>query len=392
MLYFQSIIVYTLLALLMCYGAYRSQGTTKQARYWGWVPIVLFTLIFGLRYGVGVDYDNYLRMYDNSSGYNSFALFLENERFEFSFSLLIYCCHFLNMPVYVFFSLIAFIQIFLLYKTFKDENNILIYIYATLIFTGICMYSFMNILRHEIAFCIFLYSLQFIRDNKLIKYWICCLLAFSFHHSAILLFPLYFIWIHRKGVLNRPIIELTAVLICFALSFVTAWQDMLHFFDNIITLMGYEKYIDIADNMTINSKIGITRILNLIINMLIIINSKRIKEYFKSDLFNILYDLYVIGISLGYIFLGSMMFQRIIVYFNHTQFIVLAYALCYLYETRKQKTSQLIRYYLIIFFIFVSYGSFLYNCYNNTGAYVFYFQDELWGIKDDLRSQMLNNL
>lgn len=390
MLYFQSIIVYTLLALLMCYGAQRSQDTTKQARLWGWLPIILFTLVFGLRYGVGVDYNNYIDTYEDTALYNSYFELLDNERHEEGFLLLIYLCHLCGAPIYIFFSIIAFIQIVLIYHAFKDEGNILAYIYLTLILTGFCVFFFMNILRHEIAFCIFMCAVKYIRDNKLLKYWICCLLALAFHHSALLLFPLYFIWIRRKGILNKPTWELIAVCACFFTSFITSWQEIMHLFDNLIVLIGYESYINIADDMEVNTKIGITRLFNLLVNCIIIANSKKIKEYFKSDLLNIIYDLYVVGVCLGYVFFGSMMLGRIIVYFAHTQFIILAYALCYLYQTRKQNTLQTVRYAIIVLFITISYGSFIYNCKNNTGAYVFYFQTNLHNVKDNLRAEALS--
>jgi hypothetical protein len=274
--------------------------------------------VFGLRYGVGVDYKNYVEIYEETGDYLSIFDMNDNERYEPGFIVLLYLCHSVNAPVYILFSIIAFLQIFLLYESFKDEGNILIYIYATLILTGIGMSSFMNIVRHIIAFCFFLYSIRYIRDNKPIKYWICCLLALAFHKSAIMLFPLYFIWIRRKGILNKPLMECAAVLGCFMLSFITQWQTILHMFDKLIIMMDYENYLEIADEMVVNKKLGVTRISALILNVFIVLNSKKIKEHFNSDIFNILYDLYVIGICLGYIFLGSMMLQRIIVYFNHT--------------------------------------------------------------------------
>lgn len=392
MLYIQSYIVYTLLALFMCYGAYRSQCYSRHAKLWGWLPIILFTLVFGLRYGVGVDYNNYVEVYEETAYYDSFMEIWDNERYEPGFSLLLYLCHFFNAPVYILFSIMAFLEIFLLYKTFKNEGDILIYIYATLLFTTVGISSFMNIIRHIVAFCFFLYSLQYIRDNKLIKYWLCCLLALAFHKSALMLFPLYFIWIKRKGILNQPFTELILVLFCFVLSFVSQWQEIMHMFDNLIKFMGYEDYIDIADEMTVNSKMGVTRLFTLAINIIIILNSKRIKEYFQSDLLSIIYDLYIIGTCLEYFFMGSMMLQRIIVYFSHTQFIVMAYALCYFYKTRKQSISHLMRYAFMILFLFVVFNAFIYNCKNNTGAYVSYFQEELYLEKDNLREDMLNKI
>lgn len=389
MLYIQSIVVYTLLALLMCLGAYYSKRDVPMAKLWGWMPIVLFTLVFGLRYGVGVDYNNYVEIYEETASYNSFFSMWENERYEAGFIILLYVCHLVHAPVFVLFSIIAFIQIFLLYKAFKDEGDILVFLYATFIFTGFCMFSFMNIMRHEIAFCIFMYSLRYIRDNKPAKYWLCCLFAFAFHRSAILLFPLYFIWRRRKGIFNSWYIELAAVLGCFLVSFVLSWQNLLHYFDTIVTLLGYENYLEIAEDMTVNSKLGITRLLNLFVTCIIILNSKWIKSYYNSALFNILYDLYIVGVCLGYIFMGSMMFQRIILYASHTHFIVLAYALCYFYKTREKNSAQMLRYAVLALFIVVSYSSFIFHVKDNTGAYVSYFQKDMHKVKDNLRDSAL---
>lgn len=391
MLYIQTVIVYTLLALLMSYCALRSTSPSKQAKLWGSLPILLFTLVFGLRYGVGVDYNNYVEIYEETQNtYSSLRELIENERYELGFSIILYVCHFLEAPVYVLFSILAFIQIFLIYKTFNEENNILPYVYAVLIFSGLCMYSFMNIIRHEIAFCIFLFSIKYIRDNKLLKYLICCLLALTFHKSAILLFPLYFLWIRRKSIFNKPAIEVLFVLICFLGSFVTQWQNILHIFDNAIIMLGYEDYIERADEMVVNSKIGITRILNLAATIVIILNSRKIKSFFNSSLLNIIYDLFIIGTCMSYLFIGSMMLGRIIVYFSHTHFVIWAYALSYLYQTRKHSLVQLTSYITIIFSLFITYSSFIYNCKNNTGAYVSYFQTDLHAEKDNLRDIMMD--
>lgn len=369
----------------MCYFANRAQAETRLSKLYGWIPIILFTLVFGLRYGVGMDYNNYVDIYEQTAQYTSLGELLENERYEFGFSILLFICHFLGAPDCFLFIIIAFIQIYLLYATFKEENNVLTFIYAAFILTGFCMYNFMNILRHDVAFCIFIYSLKYIKDNKLIPYLLCCVLALSFHHSALILFPLYFVWIKRKSLLNKPLIEAILVIICFCASFISSWQDLLHNFDGLIILLGYGDYIDIVDDMKVNRVIGITRILNLIVNILIIINSRKIKTYFNSELLDIIYDLFIIGTSLGYLALGSMMMQRMIVYFSHTQFIMLGYALCYLYRTRKQAISQLLQYALMVLFIFVSYSSFIYHCEDNVGAYVSYFQTDLHSLKDELR-------
>lgn len=372
----------------MCYFAYLSQSTSKQSQLWAAIPIVLFTLVFGMRYGVGIDYNNYMDIYEETT-YDSYQELLDVRNLEYGFAFLIYLCHYFQAPVYVLFTICAFIQIFLLYKTFKEEGDVLIYIYATLILTGFCMYNFMNIIRHDIAFCFFLYSLRYIRDNKPVKYWLCCILALGFHLSALILFPIYFIWIKRKSYFNRPWLEVLFVLASFAGSFVVQWRDIMHKFDKLIVLLGYENYLEAADHLLVSSQIGYTRILILLATLLIVLYSKRIKEYFNSDVFNMIYDMFLVGTCLGYIFMGSMMMGRMIVYFSHTQFIVWAYALSYLHKTKKQSVMQLASHAFIVLSVFILFVHFIYQCEHSTGAYVSYFQTDLHQLKDNLRYEMM---
>lgn len=391
MLIYQTFIVYTLLTALMCYCAYRSQKSSSIPKFWGWISIILFTLVFGLRYGVGIDYNNYLNIYDYTEEY-SLSDLLEYERFESGFSLILYLCHYFDAPVYVFFSIFAFIQIYLIYKTFKDEGDVLIFIYLTLILSGTAMLSYMNIMRQIIAACIFLFSLRYVRDNKLVKYWVCCLLAFTFHKSAIILFPLIFIWIRKKSILNNPLIELGLLFLSMCTVYMTAWQSILHQFDTLSVLLGYEDYIDRADDFISGGGrgIGVFDLIEFALYVIIIWNSRQMKEYFKSDLFNILYDIFIVAICVGYIFKGSMLMNRMIVYFTNTQFIIVAYALSYLYQTHKQNNVQYIKYLFVVFFVLAQYGRFTYYCEQNTGAYVSYFQTDLHTLKDNLREKTVD--
>ena len=206
-----------------------------------------------------------------------------------------------------------------------------------------------------------------------------------------LLFILYFLWIRKKGLLNRPVWELIIFVLFFISAFFSQWQNMLHSFDKLIILMGYENYIDAAENLELNNTIGITRILMFITNSIIIIYSKRMKEYFKSDKFNILYDLFYIGTCLSYLFLGSMMFQRILIYFSSTQFIVLAYCLMYLHDTYRQSWKRTVAYGLTVLTVLTMYASVIYRCQDTTVAYISYFQKDMHQVKDELRDKMMLN-
>lgn len=390
MLIFQSIIVYTLLTVMMCCCAHYSQMKSKASLVLAWIPIILFSLVFGLRYGVGIDYNNYMETYECTEEY-SFSELLEYQGYEEGFSLILYLCHWFDAPTYVFFTILAFLQIFFIYKTFKKEGDVLPYIYMSLILSGTCMLGYMNIIRQSISACIFLYSLQYVRDNKLLKYWICCAIALSFHHSAMILFPLYFIWIKKKGIFNKPFVEFLILLLSVIGMYLTSWQSILHQFDNIIPYLGYGFYSDTADTMTSGGRgLGMFDILRFILLSIIVLHSNQIKDYFKSDLLNILYDIFLIGVCAGYIFNGSLLMGRIIVYFTNTEYIMIAYALCYLYHVKRQSTQLFIKYAFCILFITLQYGRFIYYCEENTGAYVSYFQTELHDLKDVLRDDMLH--
>jgi len=390
MLIIQSFIVYTILTVIMCLGAYMSQKESKFSTLWAWIPLVAFTLVFGLRYGVGMDYNNYVLVYEQTED-SSISGIREEFHFEILPTIMLYMCHLFNAPVYIFFSIIAFLQIFFIYKAFKNEGNILIYIYLVLLLSGVCMLGFMNIMRQMLSACIFLYALQYIRDDKVMPYWACCILAFLFHKSALILFPMYFIWTRKKGVLNAPVAELGLLTLSLMTVFMSGWQEMLHNFDYVIKAIGYGGYIDRLDTYLDagGRGIGVADILTFVIYAIIVFHSNEVKDYFKSPILNMLYDMFIVGTCLAYFFKGSLLAERMLVYFTIAQPIVVAYFLRYLYETKSQSMRQYARYLLVILFIFVQYSRFLYYGNQNTGAYVSYFQTELHDLKDEQREEIL---
>lgn len=390
MLFYQTILVYTLLSLGMFMGVIRSVQKTRFPKLWAWLPIILFTVVFGLRYGVGIDYFNYEYLYDYMDSYSSFKEALEDSRLEGGFLLIMYICNnVLHWPTYSMFAVMAFLQIFLLYKTFNKEGQVLAYIYLALVLTSACVGGFMNIIRQGVAICLFWYAVKFIIDRKPLQYWAVCLIAYFFHHSALILFPLYFVWIRRKSLLNFPKVELPILILTFFSSFVTQWQNFLGLFDKAIIFLGYEGYIERADTMFSGGSIGIFSVLTLLVNGLIVINSKQIKEHLKSNLFNILYDIYFVGTCLSYLFMGSMMLNRMIAYFSNTTFIVLGYALCYFHQVRKESVSLMMKYAFVALYILMSFGILIRDCKINTAAYVSVFQTDMHIEKENLYEDMI---
>ena len=77
--------------------ARKANGTSNVYNY---IPILLFTLVFGFRYSVGVDWENYREIYEVELTGMSFAEMLET-RYEIGFIVIVYLCHLLQLPTYM---------------------------------------------------------------------------------------------------------------------------------------------------------------------------------------------------------------------------------------------------------------------------------------------------
>lgn len=385
MLQVQSIFIYTLLAILMFAFARKANGTSNVYNY---IPILLFTLVFGFRYSVGVDWENYREIYEVELTGMSFAEMLET-RYEIGFIVIVYLCHLLQLPTYMLFVCISALQIVLLYKAFKDENEILPYVYLTLIFSGIAIQSFCNVMRQDIAFCIFLCAIKYAKERRIIPYILLCALAFCFHKSAIILLPIYFIWIRRESIFNRPIVQLIIFFCCIMAFFINPIQTLLGYVDKLIILVGYEDYIDHAMDMTTSSIFGPLRMALILAHIAVICLSNNIKRFYNNNLFNRFYDLYFIGVCCYFFFLGNMMFGRITLYFTNFTFIMFGYALYYFVKSPKTYPN-VIGLLCIALSLFASYASLIFNCTRSTDAYVSYFQEDLHQIKDTQRTIMFS--
>ena len=386
MLQLQSILVYTLLAIFMFAFAKKANGSS---RIYNYVPIILFTLVFGLRYSVGVDWDNYRVIYEEELYGLSLPKMIET-RYEIGFILITYLCHCLHLPTYMLFVIIAAIQVFLIYTSLKEEQGVLPYIYLTFIFTGIAIQGFCNVMRQDVAFCIFLYALTFAKDRRLLVYIILCLLAFCFHKSAIILLPIYFIWSRRSDIFRSQILQCCIFIACIIMSFFDPITQILNQTTEIIAMIGYDDYNEYVMDLTTNRVFGPTRLMIILANLLIIFSSKDIKSYYNSELLNRMYDLYFVGLCCYFLFLGNMLFGRITLYFSNFMFIIYGYALCYFLKAPKTSVIFL-KSSIISLMLFVTFASLIHNCTTNTDAYVTYFQEELHFLKDQQRMKLFSN-
>lgn len=322
-----------ILSAFLYRNAYRVNNTLGyRFKRWDIVIMITFALVFGMRYNLGIDYPHYLNHY----------IFKDFERFEFVFKNISLFLANNGFHVVVFFSLWCFLQIYFLMKSFEKEK----FIYPALIFTlftGQYFLLWMNVIRQDIAACIFIFSIYYIADKNLFKYLLCILLAIGFHNSAILLLAVYPLFSFKKEYFRN--IKLQILFFFCSIGLMLSIDSTIQYLDIYIDkILDYSSFADTygnvnLDNYTAGTIIGGTFVINILIDTIIILNSKKMKEYYNNDRFSIFYDLYFGGMLINNVFASSFLLARPFRYFRYFRMIITAYLIYYLFRNSKKKLN-----------------------------------------------------
>lgn len=372
MLYFQSVFIYVILILIM--SLFSAIAGNSKHKIWFAVPVVAFSLIFGFRYGVGIDYYAYR---------DSYFLDLKSlmEYYELGYVYLVYISRFLNLGPEGLFVILSFLQIYFIYKAFlyvKKEALVFFSIY--LIFTGIAMMSFMNNIRQTIALSIFIYAIRYIVERKALNYYLLCLLAVLFHKSAIILFFVYPLYRFHLPFVNNIKRQIVFLFIVYVSSFFVNFVSILFSLESILDIWGYGRYIYNSEKLnSLGFSIGYSLI--FIQYLIAIFYSNRLKSYVNSKAFDIYYDLFYFGVILELLFSGSMILNRFAWYMIGFKIIILPVLLYYLYKTKIGVSSSCCLYMLCLL-ILISFIRMIVYSEENTTQFVFSFQEDLHYLKD----------
>ena len=153
--------------------------------------IFLILILFsGCRYYIGVDYPMYMKIFffikNNINDY-------EVLRLEKGYYFLVKFIVSINGTQQLTFLVIAFFTNYLIYKNIKKESSDILM--STLIYFLVGAYysAGFNLIRQVMAISIFFYSIIFIKQKKIIKYFLFIIVGSLFHKSCIVLLPLYWI-------------------------------------------------------------------------------------------------------------------------------------------------------------------------------------------------------
>lgn len=339
----QSLVVYSCFILLMVVlgnlAATRKKYIRNGFLLHGEVlfSILVFAIIAGMRYNVGVDYLSYLNYYKDiiAERYNGIEM-------EFAFQSITEMLAYLELHFSVYFGCMAFLQLFFIYYAFKEERHLYPFLIFIIIADG-TFFMWMNGIRQCIAITIFIFSIQYIKKRQLIKYLLCVGLAYLFHRSALIILPFYFIFWLREDYFKNKIIQLSLIAIAFALSNLNIWYFFLEYIERLGAFLRYE-YVDIEKQLNMRDKEFVKSIrfyFPLIINIIVVQYSTKLKDYFKNTNFSIYYNLYFLGVLFFILFFNNSLIQRPAMYFIYSQFIIVSYLLYYLWKRSKHSYIEL---------------------------------------------------
>ena len=173
-------------------GNKKYTGTQVYMLFWG---IVLVTLVALRSFEIGNDTKMYQYIFNSYSKSNSFSSWIEDNWYtsgtELGFYFLGYIVSsFVDFRFFLilmsFVSVVPFI--FVIHK-YSDNKPLSLFLYVTFAY-----YTFsMSGLRQAAAMGLIMIAYHFMREKKIWKYLLFCGVAFSFHTTALLFIPMYWI-------------------------------------------------------------------------------------------------------------------------------------------------------------------------------------------------------
>lgn len=338
---FQTLIVYLLIYACSLVCAKQAQiATIGNSRSLSSTPIfyigiIIFSLIVGLRWNVGIDFPVY---YDLLMGYYSDEAQLT--RLELIPYITILGIQKYDIPFYYWFVVMAFIQMFFLQKTF-DKNLKIFLVWGIFFYLTSQLAYAMNIIRQAAAVSVVLYAYTFINSREYRKYLFWVFIASLFHLSALIGIPIMFL--SRLKVSFSQIIQIVIVGLFFLFG-----DDIIDYVSKYIyRFSGTFEYLVRIENIydearQIKASTGLGVIFYYLRYIVLILYSKKLsKEYGKYG-FDIFYTLSFVGICLYNATMYSMYLSRISMYFSICSVICLAMLMVYLWRQKHNTIHQLI--------------------------------------------------
>lgn len=295
---------------------------------------VLFVIISGIRYKVGMDCESYAEAYSDVLHGRQIQSEAFKETIEPGFQFITNLFALFSLPRFVYMGFWAFLEFFFFFKALR-RRIYLVPFAALILILGPFYISWMNGIRQSLAACMFIFALsELVDSNAWAKYLVLILIASLFHTSALILLPLVFLRFYSYE--PNKYICLALLAVSFIIGHMSDVSDFLQHSDAILGLLGYDKYAENIDYYlgveTAITSYGPRRIVLLLSHALVIIFSDELFHKYKKDrLLRVSYLLFLVYSFFSEILFSSpLLFMRPFLYCLPFVIICQAYTLKFL--------------------------------------------------------------
>ena len=293
------------------------------------ITLIVLCIISGTRYYMGgTDYGIYKNMFevlpsifhfDFSTVHDMYGTYGAEKGYLF-FNSIIKTIGFNFFGFTLIHSIIFYVCMYIGLKRYSKNFNLLIIIFLYKMF----FYDTFISLRQSITIAIFFISLRFIEKKKIIPYFLCCILAVTFHNGALILFLVYFInkikLTKKRVIILNCIFIPTIILSMLNIPILAPFQGFINLFS---TNVGIQKATDLINASGANGISYLHTIEYFAIMALVILNYDKIIKSDKNAEF--ILKLFLVLLPLFTLFRGYEILTREKDYFLFTYAIILNY-------------------------------------------------------------------
>lgn len=378
----QSFIVYTGLLITLPFLGHTANQISQRRKqypshvYYGFLALIIliFGLIFGARYKVGIDFMNYKYIYETiASGHRT------QDVLEPGYIIICENLGMISNHSFLFFCFFATLQIWFIIAAFKNKPKLLPWILLILLSTQFMV--MMTLIRQMTFVCCFIWIITRIDKLNLLKYCLIIgLCAFFFHKSALLMLPLYPLIRYKGNLCGNHYFQ---IAIYFFALYIGKSQFVLNKFDDfssIAILLGYESY-EGAGTMAMlfmDLNWGPRTYVKFIIVLMSIILSPKVKEYFSDEkiLYGRFYNIFFLGVCAEAILYGIDVICRVFLPLYYMKVVINAFTLAYVIYNYKKNFKSLFICTTFVGLLLIDYTSIFYEVSlpDNTTAFRFFWQ------------------
>ncbi|MEG1088235.1 MAG: EpsG family protein [Bacteroidales bacterium] len=212
-------LIYFIPIIIALIGAFLNGRLTAVSRKLLYIiTTVVAIFVYCCVYLNGSDWPNYEEFFNQVTWSN--LIQLSSERgFEIGFTFVLFCFKSIGFGFFPFlivaksFSLIVISNFFKRYAKEQGQGySANVFFLLFMFYAGNCMYLYVEtIIRFSMALAIVVYAYRFLLNRRFWPYLFYIIIAVTFHRTAILMLPIYFI--HRTTIPNKVWIIIFAFLI-----------------------------------------------------------------------------------------------------------------------------------------------------------------------------------